>query len=271
MRPSPVKLLAGERGVPVVQPNSLRKEPESVELLKSYGPFDLGIVVAFGQILPIDVLAIPRRGCVNLHASLLPRWRGAAPIQRSIMAGDAMSGVCLMEMEAGLDTGAVYATVRTPIAEEDNGGTLHDRLAILGTELLDRWLIAVIDGTVSSVPQPEHGITYASKVERRDAQILWHLPAEEINRTIRALAPVPGAFSTLDGVRVKIFSAIAIDDFSSMRVEAGMVTFVSSEKVEVACGQGILLLQEIQPEGGKRMSIGEYLRGRALQVGQRFG
>jgi methionyl-tRNA formyltransferase len=186
------------------------------------------------------------------------------------MAGDHETGVCLMEMEAGLDTGAVYATVKTLITEADTGGILHDRLAKLGTELLDQWLAPVIEGTIHSVPQPEEGITYAAKLERRDSQIDWNISAEEINRQIRALSPAPGAFSTFDGARVKIFSARAIDDSSTPGAEPGVVSFVSSDRIEVACGKGVLLLQEVQPEGGKRMTVGEYLRGRAVKVGQRF-
>ncbi len=265
----PVKELALRHGTPIFQPHSLRKElPCMRDSLSACGPFDIGVVVAFGQILPREVLEMPRCGCVNIHASILPRWRGAAPIQRAIQAGDEETGVCLMRMEEGLDTGPVFACERTPIYPSDTGGSLHDRLSRLGAQLLKRDIGPIVDGTLKPIVQPEEGVTYAQKISGQECRIDWSAPASEVARSIRAFSPHPGCFSLLRDKRLKVLEARSV---AALHAAApGTLVTTSSERLEVACGEGLLRINEVQLEGKKRMSSEEFLRGVALSPGERL-
>lgn len=270
---SPIKQVANEHSIPVIQPQSLRKEFASIRPnLDALGTIDLGIVIAYGQILPQEVLDYPRHGCVNIHASLLPRWRGAAPIQRSIEAGDAETGVCLMKMEKGLDTGAVYSESRIPILVTDTGGSLHDRLAHLGAELLARDLEAIASGALKAIPQANDGVTYAHKLSSEEALIKWDRPAEEIVRSIRAFAPWPGSFTMWRGKRLKILLAKRGLSTPSPSTPPGTILYGYGDRFEIACGESSsLLVTEVQIEGKKRMSASEFLRGSSLPPGEILG
>ena len=268
IRFSPIKEVALQHNIPVLQPASIRKElPAFIGAVKELGPFDVGVVIAFGQILPVEALTIPKAGSINIHASLLPRWRGAAPIQRAIMAGDRESGVCLMQMEAGLDTGPVFSFERTSIEKYESGGSLHDRLAQLGAVLLERSLPGILSGKIPSVPQSSNGVTYAEKITTKDALINWAAEANTIEHQVRALSPFPGAFSFLGAARLKILNGLAVESMSNSNQSPGTVTFVSSDRLEVQCGVGVLRLLEVQLEGKKRMSIADFLRGTSIQAG----
>ncbi|GAA0713145.1 methionyl-tRNA formyltransferase [Dokdonella soli] len=256
---SPVKEAALVAGVPVEQPESLR-DPAARERLRAHAP-DLMIVVAYGLILPKSVLAIPRLGCWNVHASLLPRWRGAAPIQRAILAGDIETGVDLMQMEAGLDTGPVLLERRTPIAPDDTGGCLHDRLAALGAETLASGLARVLRGeTLVAQPQVVEGVTYAHKLDKAEAKLDWNAPAAALARKVRAFNPWPVAEAVIHGERVRIWSAEAI----TSRVDAAPGSLVATHRdaIDVATGEGLLRIHELQREGGRRMPVRDWLNAR---------
>jgi methionyl-tRNA formyltransferase len=269
VRPPPIKALAFRHDTPVFQPRSLRKEFLDLRhSLLASGPFDIGVVIAFGQILPKDVLDLPLHGCINIHASLLPRWRGAAPIQRAIQAGDQETGVCLMQMEEGLDTGSVFSCERTPIHSTETGGSLHDRLARLGADLLIRDLHSIVDGNLHSVAQSQDGVTYASKITTEDCRIDWALPANVIARSVRAFSPSPGCFSFLRDKRVKILGARAVP--ARHTTSPGTIVTTSPERFEVSCGEGVLQIDELQLEGKKRVSSEEFLRGMALSAGEKL-
>ncbi|MFT4246569.1 MAG: methionyl-tRNA formyltransferase [Pseudomonas sp.] len=259
LTPSPVKLEAIARGIPVLQPESL-KSPESQEALRRLAP-DLMVVVAYGLILPKAVLAIPVNGCWNVHASLLPRWRGAAPIQRAVEAGDAETGVCLMLMEAGLDTGPVLLEQRTPIAEEETGGQLHDRLAGLGAQVLADGL-GLLRAGIRPVPrpQPAEGVVYAHKLDKAEARLDWGQPAALLARRVRAFNPWPVAEATLAGERVRIHGAIALDQAHAQ--VPGTLLAASRQGIDVACGEGVLRLRVLQREGGKAITAADYLNAR---------
>ncbi|MCD9085664.1 methionyl-tRNA formyltransferase [Stenotrophomonas sp. SY1] len=259
LMPSPVKLDAIARGIPVFQPETL-KTPEAQQQLRELQP-DLMIVVAYGLILPKAVLAIPTHGCWNVHASLLPRWRGAAPIQRAIEAGDAETGVCLMQMEAGLDTGPVLLHLGTPISESDTGGQLHDRLAQLGAQVLSDGL-GLLRAGIKPIPrpQPEVGVTYAHKLDKAEAKLDWSQDAAALARRVRAFNPWPVAEATLAGERVRIHGAIAIAD--NLGKAPGTVIGAAREGIDIACGQGALRLRVVQREGGKAITAADYLNAR---------
>lgn len=265
----PVKLLAEERGVPVFQPQKLKGQNFGDELRRLQA--DLCVVTAYGRILPKDVLEAPRRGCVNVHASLLPRWRGAAPIQWAIAEGDPETGVCLMEMEEGLDTGAVISCERTPILPTDTSQSLHDRLAELGGDLLRRDLGRYAAGELRATPQPEAGVTHARIIEKEDGRLDFRLPAAVLERRLRAFNPWPGAFTVLGGSEggnqksqlLKVHAA----RLGQSSGPPGQILSSSAEGIEVACGEGSLLLLEVQPEGRRRMSASEFLAGRRLERG----
>ena len=259
LMPSPVKLDAIARGIPVFQPESL-KTPEAQQQLRELQP-DLMIVVAYGLILPKAVLAIPTHGCWNVHASLLPRWRGAAPIQRAIEAGDAETGVCLMQMEAGLDTGPVLLRQHTPISDTDTGGQLHDRLAQMGAQVLSDGL-GLLRAGLKPVPQrqPEAGVTYAHKLDKAEAKLDWAEPAAALARRVRAFNPWPVAEASLAGERVRIHGAVAIDDNHGKA--PGTVIGAAREGIDIACGQGALRLRVVQREGGKAITAADYLNAR---------
>ncbi|MBH1555853.1 methionyl-tRNA formyltransferase [Stenotrophomonas maltophilia] len=265
LAPSPVKLEAVARGIPVYQPESLKDEAAQQQL-RDLQP-DLMVVVAYGLILPKAVLAIPTHGCWNVHASLLPRWRGAAPIQRAIQAGDAKTGVCLMQMEAGLDTGPVLLHQELPIAATDTGGQLHDKLAELGAQVLSDGLGLLRAGIKPIArPQPEQGVTYAHKLDKAEAKLDWAQDAAALARTVRAFNPWPIAEATLAGERVRIHGAVALDEAHGQA--PGTVLATGRDGIDIACGQGVLRLRVLQREGGKAITAADYLNARRdLRVG----
>ena len=259
LAPSPVKQAALAAGIAVEQPESL-KPAGAQATLAGYRP-DLMVVVAYGLILPRKVLAIPRLGCWNVHASLLPRWRGAAPIQRAILAGDAETGVDLMQMEAGLDTGPVLLEKRTPIGREDTGGSLHDRLAALGAEALAEGLARVLAGeALAATPQAAEGVTYAHKLDKAEARLDFSRPAIELERQVRAFDPWPGSDGEIAGEALRIWAARALD--LAHAAAPGKVLGAGREGIDVACGEGALRITALQRAGGKRISATDYLNAR---------
>ncbi|KAF1712101.1 methionyl-tRNA formyltransferase [Pseudoxanthomonas kalamensis DSM 18571] len=259
LTPSPVKREAIARGIPVLQPESLKGET-SRQALRALAP-DLMVVVAYGLILPRKVLEIPRHGCWNVHASLLPRWRGAAPIQRAIEAGDAETGVCLMQMEAGLDTGPVLLSQRTLIGDAETGGQLHDRLAELGARVLADGLGLLRAGMRPlAQPQPDVGVTYAHKLEKHEAKLDWHQPAVALARKVRAFEPWPVAEAQLAGERLRIHGAIAVDQ--AHHAAPGTLLAAGKAGLDVACGEGVLRLRVVQRDGGKAITAADWLNAR---------
>lgn len=259
LTPSPVKQAALAAGITVEQPQSL-KPADAQQTLASYRP-DLLVVVAYGLILPRKVLAIPQLGCWNVHASLLPRWRGAAPVQRAILAGDAESGVDLMQIEAGLDTGPVLLQRRTPISSAETGGSLHDRLSALGAELLAEGLRRTLAGeTLSATTQADEGVTYAHKLDKAEAKLDFSRPAIELERQVRAFDPWPVAEGEIAGEPLRIWAAqaIALDHHAA----PGSLLKAGREGIELACGTGALRITALQRAGGKRISAMDYLNAR---------
>ncbi|WP_197062442.1 methionyl-tRNA formyltransferase [Luteibacter sp. 9133] len=257
---SPVKEAALAAGVPVEQPESFKAQADR-DRLAAHAP-DLMVVVAYGLILPRKVLAIPRLGCWNVHASLLPRWRGAAPIQRAILAGDEESGVDLMQMEAGLDTGPVLIERRTPITGDDTGGSLHDRLSALGADALAEGLRRVMNGeTLAARAQAEDGVEYAHKLDKAEARLDFSLTAIALERKVRAFDPWPVAEADIAGERLRIWSARAIDA-ETAGTTPGQVLRVSREGIDIACADGALRLLAVQRPGGRRIGIVDYLNAR---------
>jgi methionyl-tRNA formyltransferase len=262
LQASPVKRLALAAGIEVFQPATL-KDGAAQEIVRAVAA-DLMVVAAYGLILPQVVLAMPRLGCINLHASLLPRWRGAAPIQRAILAGDAQTGVCIMQMEAGLDTGPVLHSAALPIAAEDTAASLHDKLAVLGGRLVVEALVGL---PLPAAPQPSIGVTYAAKIEKAEAWLDWRLPALQLNRQVRAFNPFPGAFFSLAGTVVKVWKAEVVAGAG----EPGLVLSVDREGISVACGEASSLrLTELQKAGAKRLSAAQFLAGTPVHVGSRL-
>jgi methionyl-tRNA formyltransferase len=259
--PSPVKRAALELGLTVEQPETLRDAQAQQRLRDLH--LDLLVVVAYGLILPRKVLAVPRLGCWNIHASLLPRWRGTAPIQRALLAGDAETGVCLMQMEAGLDTGPVLLRQSIEINAADTGGSLHDRLAALGAGLLAEGLQRALRGEdMSPQPQAETGATYARKLEKSEAALDWTEPAAALERKVRAFMPWPVAEAQLGGERLRIWSAQVLHSQSG--APPGNVIAAQRDGIDVACGDGVLRVTRIQRAGGKPMAVSEYLNARAV-------
>ena len=259
LTPSPIKIEAVSRGWIVRQPLSL-KTIAARDGLRALQP-DLLIVVAYGLILSPKILSIPRFGCWNVHASLLPRWRGAAPIQRAIQAGDTETGVCLMQMAAGLDTGPVLLSQSIPIRNDDTSGSLHTRLAELGAEVLADGLTLLRAGMRPvGKPQPAHAATYAHKLEKSEARLDWTQSAIALERCVRAFAPWPVAEADIDGERLRIQSAAALD--ITHADAPGSVLAANRDGLDIACGQGALRLLRVQREGGRAQSIGEYLNAR---------
>ncbi|MBT9291291.1 methionyl-tRNA formyltransferase [Prosthecodimorpha staleyi] len=272
--PSPVHRQAEALGIPVLTPTSL-KSAEEQERFRAHDA-DVAVVVAYGLILPVPILDAPREGCVNLHASLLPRWRGAAPIHRAIMAGDRETGVAVMRMEAGLDTGPVAMTERVAIRPDETTGDLHDRLARLGADLMVRALAALSRGALGAVPQPAEGVTYAAKIDKAEARIDWSLPAATVHDRIRGLSPFPGAWceATIGGKpeRVKVLRATLAPETAAADANATVApgTLVD-DRLTVACGSGAVRLVELQRAGGKALRAEDFLRGAALAPGARLG
>ena len=272
LQPSPVKQEAIARGIPVLQPRSLRldgKWPDDAAAaqaaLAALAP-DLMVVAAYGLILPAWALQLPRLGCLNIHASLLPRWRGAAPIQRAIEAGDAATGITLMQMEAGLDTGPMWQVEATPIGPDDTTTTLHDRLAGIGARLLVAALPELAAGRLVATPQPALGVTYAAKIEKSEAAIDWARPADEIERRVRAFDPFPGCTFRLGDDLLKLWRARVVDGAGA----PGEVLDASGDCIVVACGQGALELLELQRTGGKRLPAATFARSLVLTPGTRL-
>ena len=263
LRPSPVKALADAAGISVYQPLSL-KDPAARERVRAVEP-DVMVVAAYGLILPQAVLDLPRYGCINIHASLLPRWRGAAPIQRALLAGDTETGVCLMQMDAGLDTGPVLISGKLPIAPDETAGSLHDKLADLGARLI---VDALGRLPLPAFAQPEEGATYAAKIDKTEALLDWREPAIVLERRIRAFNPFPGASTVVGGVPVKIWQARIVDVHGESM--PGTVVAADGNGIVVACGGGGLSVGELQKAGGKRLSAARFLAGNPLPPGTRF-
>jgi len=302
LQASPVKRFALEHGLPVAQPRSLRldgKYPEDAAAAKAAideARADVMVVAAYGLILPqwvLDAMSVagPSQdakapsggsaeasssvgamglGCLNIHASLLPRWRGAAPIHRALEAGDSQTGVTIMQMDAGLDTGDMLLAAPVPVDDSDTTGSLHDKLAVLGGRLIVEVLEQAACGGLRPVKQPQAGVTYASKIEKAEAAIDWSQPAEVIARRIRAFDPSPGASSVLGGEPLKLWSAQAVDGASYAQAPAGAIIAVSPAAVDVRCGQGVLRVTQLQRAGGKRLAVADFLRGFDMKPGMTF-
>ena len=264
LTPPPVKQYAMENGLPVYQPVTL-KDGAFAEELSQIDP-DLIIVAAYGKILPTYVLDYPKYGCINAHASILPRWRGAAPIQRAIMAGDRLSGVTAMYMAQGLDTGDMILTVRVPITDEDDFGTLHDKLAVAGGEAMTKTIEALRAGTVVREAQNDADATYAAKIENPDCVIDFTKSVTDVYNQVRGLSPVPLALTWMpDGKRLKIVAAQK--EIRSVTAAPGTVVAIEGGTLDIACADGILHVTHLQPEGKGRMAAADFLRGRKLSVG----
>jgi len=261
---SPVKSLAIRHGLGVFQPPTLR-DPAALERLRGVAP-DVLIVAAYGLILPQSVLDVAPKGALNIHASLLPRWRGAAPIQRAILAGDAETGITIMQMDAGLDTGALLARRTVPILADDSALTLHDRLAALGAAMVVEVLRQCEKGALAATPQPADGVTYAHKIEKGEAVLDWRRTGSELDRQVRAFNPFPGAYCVQDGTNLKVWRAHP----AAGRGAPGEILAASDEGVVVACGEGALVLAELQRAGGKRLGARDFLLGHPLEPGSRL-
>ncbi|MFN4324321.1 MAG: methionyl-tRNA formyltransferase [Azonexus sp.] len=261
LQPSAVKKVAQAHGIEVFQPLTL-KDAEAQAKVAAVGA-EVMVVAAYGLILPQAVLDLPRFGCINIHASLLPRWRGAAPIQRALLAGDAETGVCIMQMEAGLDTGPVLLRGAVPIAATDTAGSLHDRLAELGARLC---VEALDQLPLPAEPQPAEGVTYAHKIEKAEAVVDWTKSAAELDRHVRAFNPFPGAQASFGGQVVKLWLATPVAGSGPV----GRVLAVDKKQVVIACGAGALAVSELQKAGGKRLPVQQFLAGHPLKVGDRF-
>ena len=262
LQPSAVKQLALDLGLPLAQPRGLRLDGRWADdaaaaraALEQAAP-EAMVVAAYGLILPPWALALPRRGCINIHGSLLPRWRGAAPIQRAIEAGDLETGITIMQMDAGLDTGDMLLVERTPIASDDTSSTLHDRLAAVGARLIVQALHRLTDDDLPPTPQPETGATYARKIEKIEAAIDWPAPADEIERRLRAFDPFPGAQAEIGGQTLKIWRGRAVAGLGA----PGEVLAAADGALVLACGSGALELIEVQLAGGRRIAAREFLR-----------
>jgi methionyl-tRNA formyltransferase len=264
---SPVKSLAQTRALPILQPTRLR-DPLFAEALRGLNP-DLGVVAAYGKLIPEETLVVPRHGMINVHASLLPRWRGAAPIQWAIAAGDGRTGISLMKMDEGLDTGPVFSRAEIEIRPDETSETLHERLSVLGADLLRRDLPAFVAGELKPVPQPAEGVTLAPMIEKEDGLLDFARSAVELERRVRAFTPWPGAFVHLRhedaAMLLKVHRARVDDAKTSAR--PGTIVSTSGGEIAVATGMGVLALREVQPEGRRRMTAAEFLAGHPLQVG----
>lgn len=262
LQASAVKQVALKHDIPVYQPEKLR-DPATHDPIRE-AKADCMVVAAYGIILPQAVLDMPRIGCLNIHASLLPRWRGAAPIQRAIEAGDAETGVTIMQMDAGLDTGAMLLKEALPIQADDTAASLHDKLAEQGARLIVDALARYDE--LKAEPQPEAGVTYAAKISKAEARINWTLPAAEIERRIRAFDPFPGAVTEFNGTAIKVWRAFA----TAGTAEPGTVLAADDKQLLVACGDGALCLQLLQKPGSKRLQVRDFLQGLALTPGDRL-
>jgi methionyl-tRNA formyltransferase len=275
LTPSPVNILAGKLDLPVLQPARARDEKFIAEL-RELKP-DLLVVVAYGQILPQSILDLPRFGCLNVHTSLLPKYRGAAPIQWAIANGESETGVTIMKMDAGLDTGPILTTRRTQILPTDDSQSLHDRLAQLGAELLIETIPDYVAGKIQPQPQPAEGSTYAAKIKKEDGRIDWNEPAEKILNRLRAFTPWPGAFTFCNGKLLKIWKASLAQEachegisIHKRGIATGTILSVNADGIFVLCGKDALMILELQREGGRRMSTAEFLSGFPLTANEKF-
>ncbi|MSR09147.1 MAG: methionyl-tRNA formyltransferase [Gammaproteobacteria bacterium] len=266
--PGPVKQLALALGIPVLQPSSLKTDVAQAEL-RALAP-DLIVVVAYGLLLPAAVLALPRRGCVNVHASLLPRWRGASPIQAAILAGDAETGVSIMQLEAGLDLGPVYATARLTIGSDETAAELEARLALLGADTLATLLEPLLAGQLTPTPQPDAGVTYAGRINKAEARIDWQTPAAELARRVRAFSSWPVAETLLDGQQLRCFASEPAADGRAVDGVPGTIVATDNGGILVQTGRGQLWLRTVQLSGRQRVAGADFARGRAL-VGKVLG
>jgi len=260
LTPSPVKEVAVDAGIPVMQPPNF-KDPTSIAELAALDA-DLMVVVAYGLLLPKAVLDAPRLGCVNIHASVLPRWRGAAPIQRAVLAGDAVSGVTIMQMEEGLDTGPMYLIEEARLGPRETGGSLHDRLSALGAEALMKALPGILDGTLAPQPQDDAKSCYAKKLDKAEAWIDWSQPAQEIERQVRAFNPWPVAQTRYEDANLRIWRAQAI---SGVGGTPGMVMNAGRNGIDVATGDGLLSITELQLPGKRAMSAQDFINAHSIQ------
>ncbi|WP_373997909.1 methionyl-tRNA formyltransferase [Bdellovibrio bacteriovorus] len=268
LTPSPVKVLAQEHNLKVISPESLKADAAAVAEIASWGA-EVGVVVAFGQILTQSFLDSFRFGCVNVHGSVLPRWRGAAPIQRAIEAGDLESGVTLQKMVKKLDAGDIIGIRRVKITPEMNALELHDKLAELGADLLRVELMDYVRGNLAPTPQDESQVTIAKKIEKHESQIDWNLSAKAIDGKIRGFVYGPGVFTLLQGKKLKLHKAIPVS--GSVSAEPGSITTINADHLSVATGDGILKIYEVQPESRNRMKVADFLKGHDLKVGDKLG
>ncbi len=268
LAPSQVKQLAIRHGIEVFQPASLKDEKVQT-YLRDQGARAM-VVAAYGLILPKLVLDLFPLGCINIHASLLPRWRGAAPIPRAIQAGDERTGVCIMQMDEGLDTGPVMLSESLPIAADETGGTLHDKLSAVGSRLIVRALRGLEAGPARFTPQSKDGATYARKISKDEARIGWRQEAHQIDAQIRAFDPAPVAFTELAGEPLRIWRATVVDDCAT-GAAPGQILSASPKGIDVACARGVLRIVELQKAGGKRLPASEFLRGQSVPVGGVMG
>lgn len=272
LHPSPVKQFALAHAIPVAQPTSLRldgkyaEEAQAAHALLKTTEHDVMVVAAYGLILPQSVLQIPRLGCINIHGSLLPRWRGAAPIHRAIEIGDKQTGITIMQMDEGLDTGAMLLSETAEIYADDTTGVLHDRLANMGGRLIVDAMRALESGKLLATPQPEIGVTYAAKISKHEAVLNFQDGAEVLERKVRAFNPFPAASAEIQGITLKIWHAQYLD----VTGEPGQILSVADDGLTVACGRGALVLKELQKPGGKRLPAAEFLKGFPMKSGQRF-
>ncbi len=263
---SAVKQRALSHGLKLQQPQTL-KEPALIDELNRLSP-DVMVVAAYGLILPKAVLKLPRLGCINIHASLLPKWRGATPIQHALLAGDTETGISIMQMDEGLDTGPVLMQARLRIAADDTAQTLHDKLAQMGAEAIVRTLRGLERGELQPQPQPQQGASYAGKLGKAEAQINWEKEAVQVERTVRAFNPNPGAYTTLNGETLKIWKARLEDRLNG---KPGEIVSVDRRGIVVACGTGAVRIEQVQKAGGQRLPVREFLSGFALKPGICFG
>ncbi len=266
---SPVKALAVERGIPVFQPERLRN-PENVRVLEEAAP-DMIVVAAFGQLLPKSVLDMPKYGCINVHASLLPAYRGAAPIQWAILNGESETGVTIMYMNEGLDTGDILLRKSVEIAADETGGSLHDKLAILGGEALMEAIPKIIDGTLLPIPQGETTTEYAKQLDKKMGNLDFTWPAAKLERYVRGLNPWPSAYTSYQGLNLKIWWAQAVEAQVQGQYEPGQVVCVTKDYFDVQTGDGVLRILELQPEGKRRMTTDAFLCGKEVTVGTSLG
>ena len=273
----PVKQWAVAQGVPVHQPRSFRKEPQAIDVLRDLRP-EVIVVAAYGLILPPAVLDVPPRGCLNVHGSILPRHRGAAPIAAAILAGDAETGITIMKMDAGLDTGPLLSVAREPIRPDDTTASLSERLSLIGAQLMAGTLPKYLSGAIAPQPQPEEGATYSPRIDKADAQIDWRKPAAEIERMVRAYTPWPGAQTMWNGQLVKVLKAeisptgaLRRDQGSGPGDQAGLVVKSDDGSIGVVTGEGMLVLKEIQLAGRKAMKAEDFVRGQPKFVGAVLG